>query len=313
MELRQLRYFVAISEAGSILKAAGKLRVAQPALGQQIAALEHDIGARLLNRSSRGVTLTDAGEAFLEHARVVLADVERAKLAVLETGQTIQGEVVLGLSSTVALVSALPILNACRERLPDVRLRVVEAYSGFLYEWLRTGRLDLALLYEETVEAGLSKSPLLDDRLVFITSATGPRIPKRISLKSLSKWPLVLPSREHRLRRIIESACASLGFDLNVVIEIDSISAVKRATEAGVGATILPLGAVAEEAACGRLRTARIDDESMVHRAVCATNVTRPSTRACTAVKDLIHRVVHDMVISGTWPSRWVGGDPDDS
>ena len=74
MELRQLRYFIGISEAGSLLKASARLHVAQPALGQQISALEDDVGAKLFERSSRGVVLTEAGKSFLEHARVVLAD-----------------------------------------------------------------------------------------------------------------------------------------------------------------------------------------------------------------------------------------------
>src|SRR5690554_2306082 len=99
MELRQLRYFVAASEAGSLLKASGRLHIAQPALGQQIAALEHELGARLFDRSSRGVTLTEAGKVFLEHAQVVLADAERARLAVRESTKVPRGDVALGLTT----------------------------------------------------------------------------------------------------------------------------------------------------------------------------------------------------------------------
>src|SRR5690606_20627663 len=99
MELRQLRYFVAASEAGSLLKASGRLHVAQPALGQQITALENELGARLLDRSSRGVTLTEAGKVFLEHARIVLADVEKARMAVRESTTAPSGEVALGLTT----------------------------------------------------------------------------------------------------------------------------------------------------------------------------------------------------------------------
>src|SRR5690606_41141063 len=141
MELRQLRYFVAASEAGSLLKASGRLHVAQPALGQQITALEDELGTRLLERSSRGVSLTEAGKIFLEHARLVLADAERARLAVQQSAADPRGEVSLGLTTTVALAATMPILSACRSRLPQVRLKVVEAYSGFLRERLQAGRL----------------------------------------------------------------------------------------------------------------------------------------------------------------------------
>lgn len=308
MELRQLRYFIGVSEAGSLLKAAGRLHVAQPALGQQITALEHDVGAKLFERSSRGVVLTAAGEVFLEHARVVLADAERARMAVRESAAVPRGEVALGLPTTVALVATMPILSACRTQLPEVRLKLVEAYSGFLREWLQSGRLDLALLFGETVDAGLTKRPLLDDRLVFISCATEkPRLPKKLPLAALAARPLVLPSREHGLRRIIEDACAPLGLELNVVAEIDSLGTAKRAAEAGIGGTILPLGAVAEEVAAGRLRTAVIDSPAMLRRVACATNAARPTSAACAAVTKLVQRVIRDMVDSNAWPAQWVG------
>ena len=311
MELRQLRYFVGVSEAGSLLKAAGRLHVAQPALGQQITALEHALGARLFDRSSRGVTLTEAGKVFLEHARQVLADAERARQAVRDLATVPRGEVALGLPTTVALAATMPILSACRAELPEVRLKLVEAYSGFLREWLLAGRLDLSLLFGEAAEPGLTKRALLDDTLVFVTSVSPRRLPARLSLAALADWPLVLPGHEHGLRRIIDQACAPLGLQLDVVAEIESLGSVKRAAEVGIGSTILPLAAVTEEVAAGRLRTARIDSPHMVRRVVCASNVTRPATVASAAVTALVQRVLHDMVTGGAWPARWVPGSGD--
>src|SRR5690606_12509285 len=120
-----------------------------------------------------------------------------------------------------------------RERLPHVKLKVVEAYSGFLRERLQSGRLDLALLYDDAVEAGLSRQPLLDDQLVLVTSA-GADLPATLPLAELTRWPLVLPGREHGLRRLIDDACAAEKLELNVVAEIESLNSVKRATEAGL-------------------------------------------------------------------------------
>ena len=307
MELRQLRYFVGVSEAGSLLKASTQLHVAQPALGQQIAALEHELGAQLFARSSRGMALTPSGRLFLEHARLVLADAERARLAVREASAVPHGEVAIGLPTTVALAVTLPLLSACRSQLPQVRLKLVEAYSGFLREWLLSGRLDLALLYGDASDAGLSTRALLDDRLVLVAGTTPARMPRKLALPALAQWPLVLPGREHGLRRIIDEACALQGVQLQVVAEIESLASVKRAAEAGIGSTILPAGAVAEEVAAGRLRTAPIDDARMVRRVVCATNVTRPQTVAAAAVHALVLELVRDMVGSGAWPGRWLG------
>ncbi|WP_326541866.1 LysR substrate-binding domain-containing protein [Pseudorhodoferax sp.] len=307
MELKQLRSFVAVSEAGSLLQASARLHVAQPALGQQIVALEHHLGAQLFERSSRGMALTAAGTLFLEHAKVVLADAERARLAVRESIGVPQGEVAIGLPTTAALVATLPILGACRDRLPRVRLKLVEGYSGFVQEWLQSGRLDLALLYGEAPEAGLLKQPLLDDRLVLVTSATNTRMPRRLTLQALPQWPLVLPGREHGLRRLIDDACAPLGVVLDVVAEIESLGSVKRAAEAGIGSTILPAGAVAEDVAAGRLRTATIDSPAMMRRVVRATSLTRPQTVAVAAVNALVVDVLREMTRSAAWPARWVG------
>lgn len=310
MELRQLRYFVGVSEAGSLLKASGRLHVAQPALGQQIAALEDEVGARLYERTNRGMTLTDAGKIFLEHARVVLADIERARTAVHDSARVPRGEVALGLTTTVALAAAMPILKACRTEFPQIRLKLVEAYSGFLGERLQAGRLDLALLYDGIVEEGLSKRPLLDDELVFVTRAAKSRLPKKLPLTALTRWPLVLPGREHGLRHIIDDACASLRPELDVVAEIESLSSVKRATEEGIGSTILPFGSVAQEVAEGRLSIAAIDSPRMVRRVVCATNAARPVSAACAAITGVVLRVTREMVESGSWPARWVAQAP---
>ena len=311
MELRQLRYFIGASEAGSLLKASGKLHVAQPALSHQIAALEDEIGAQLFDRSSRGITLTEAGKVFLEHAKVVLADLERARSAVRECGSVPRGDVAIGFPTTVALTATMPILSACRAQLPEVRLKVVEAYSGFLREWLQSGRLDIALMYGDEPEAGLSKRPLLDDKLVLVSgSAHSRRTPRKLPLSALVDRPLVLPGRDHGLRRIIDEACAPLNLQLNIVAEIESLGSVKRAAEAGIGDTILPLGAVAEEVEAGRLHTAVLDSPAMSRRVVCATSDTRPDSLAKSAVGSLVHDVLRHMVLTGAWPARWIGASP---
>ena len=307
MELRQLRYFVGISEAGSLLKASARLHVAQPSLSQQVAALEHAVGARLFDRSSRGITLTEAGKVFLEHAKVVLADVERARGAVRDSTAVVRGDVSIGLPTTVGLIATVPILRACREQYPEVRLKIVEAYSGYVREWLQTGRLDLAILYGDNPDAGLHKRPLLDDRLVLVTSGRGPRPPKALPLPSITRWPLVLPGREHGLRRLIDDACMPLGIELEVMAEIDALNSVKKAVEAGIGSTILPLGAVAEDIAAGRLRASAIERPSIVRRVFCATSATRPTTAAGVAVINLLGDVLRSMVQRGEWPARWVG------
>jgi LysR family nitrogen assimilation transcriptional regulator len=304
MELRQIRYFVGVCEAGSLLKASARLHIAQPALGQQISDLEQQLGARLFTRTNRGMLLTDAGRHFLDHAKVLLADVERARNAVRETSAAPHGEVAIGLPTTVALAVTVPLLEACRTRYPDIRLKVVEAYSGFLGEWLRSGRLDAAVLFGDAPEVGLTKLALLDEQLALITGRQARKLPRRVPLRRLAEEPLILPGKEHGLRRIIDAACESQSLSLNVVAEIDSLTSVKRAVETGIGATVLSLASVSDEVRQGRLQAATITDANMARRVVCATNMARPSTVAGTALTQLLIDAIRDLVRAGVWPAR---------
>jgi len=306
MQLRQLRYFLGVAEAGSLLAASRQLYVAQPALGQQISALEEELGARLFERSRTGMRLTDAGSLFIEYARVILADVERAKRTMRDFSQVPCGKVSLGLPTTVALIAALPLLQACREQLPQVQLNLIEAYSGFLREWLKAGRVDVAVLMGDGADADLELTPMLVDRLMFVTGKTTRRMPRRLSMDALADWPLILPGPEHGLRRIIEKASQGHAA-LNVVAEMDALGAVKRAVQIGLGSTILPQGAVAEEVEQGLLKTVCIDSPLMDRRVLCAINVTRPQTIAAAAVHALVRQVFYDMVVDGSWPARWIG------
>ncbi|MFN7664728.1 MAG: LysR family transcriptional regulator, partial [Inhella sp.] len=208
MELRQLRYVIGISEAGSLLAASRALHVVQPALSHQVALLERELGTPLFVRSHRGMRLTPAGHAFVEHARVVLQDVERLRSSVGEAHGQIGGPVVLGLPTTVALVATLPILGEVVARHPGVQLKLIESHSGFLGEWLQAGRLDAAFLVAGANRPGLAERELLEERLVFVSHPDAAPASQRLSLRALCQRPLVLPAKDHGLRRTIDDACA---------------------------------------------------------------------------------------------------------
>jgi LysR family nitrogen assimilation transcriptional regulator len=306
MELRQLRYFIGVSEAGGVLAASRTLHVAQPALSQHIAALEDELGCALFVRTNRGMTLTDAGRTFVEHARVVLADVERAKSAVRNISSSIHGDVVVGLPTTVAMVATLPILQATRERYPDIRLKLVESHSGFLREWLQEGRLDLAMLFASTPDSTIEQRPLLEERLVLVSEPSKAPRGREVSMQSLASRPLVLPSKEHGFRRIIDDACARAGIELDVVAEIDSLPNIKKAVQAGVACTVLSPGSVAEEVSAGTLVMVTLGKPHLSRKVTCATCVTRPITPAAAAMISLITEQMHRLVKEGIWPARWI-------
>ncbi len=253
MELRQLRYFVGVCDAGSLLKASRSLHVGQPALSQHMISLEAELETLLFVRTSRGMTLTESGRRFLDHARVVLADVERARHSARHKQSEIAGEVKLGLPNTVGLVATLAILQAIKERHPGVLPQIVESHSGFLQEWLHSGRLDLSVLFEVEPSAWLLQRPVLTEKLCLIgPRAEGATLPPSVPMRKLDAYPLLLPGRGHGLRRVVEQACGEHGVQLNVVAEVDSLPNIKKAVKAGMGYTVLSPGAVTDEVAEAR-------------------------------------------------------------
>jgi len=283
------------------------LHIAQPALSQSIAALEDELGVQLFVRSNRGMTLTPPGERLLEHARVILADVERARSTVRDAAHEIHGEVVLGLPTTVALVATLPILHATRENFPKVKLKIIESHSGFLGEWLQVGRLDLSVLFRSKAEPSFEYTPLLEERLVLVTLPSEAPDAPEVPLRSLQGRPLLLPSKEHGLRRIVDDACIRSGVDLAVIAEVDSLPNIKKAVQAGMASTILSPGAVADEVREGLLAITTISKPHISRQVACATSITRPVTPTTSAMVRLVEEQIRRLVRRKKWPARWMG------
>ena len=174
MELRQLRYFVRIVE------------LVQSALSQQISRLESELSTRLLQRSPKGVTPTEAGLAFFHEAQLVLRHAEQAVRAAQQARLT--GSVSVGMAPTTAAVLGLPLVRAMRERYPDVRLHVVESLSGHLTAMLNARQLDLAMLFDSQAGRRLRVMPLLEEKLFLIESRHAASSParKRLSVAQLA-------------------------------------------------------------------------------------------------------------------------------
>ena len=162
MELRQLRYFVAIVDHGSLSRAALILHVAQPALTQQLRQLEEELGVQLLHRSAQGVLSTDAGKVFYEHAQAILKQVADARSAVTQSATRPSGNVTLGLPHSISGALALPLLLAARERYPEITLQLTEEITGNLNEQLKSGRINLAVLFDDGQLTPFACSPLVE-------------------------------------------------------------------------------------------------------------------------------------------------------
>lgn len=241
MNLRQLKYFVTIVDAGSFSRAAQIAHVAQPALSQQIAELEGLLGVALLLRSARGVRPTVAGERLYAEARSILRRVERLPDTVRGSDGDIEGNVRVGMSSTLAAALGGQMIAACRTVLPRVRLQFSSAGSAQLAERLRDQMLDLTVLFEEPSLTGFVYMPLFRRRLFLVGRAGEATSSEPIDFSALAGVPLVLPSPPNVTRAVLDRLFAKAGFKPVVAAETDLVTDMLAAVESRVGDAILPL------------------------------------------------------------------------
>ena len=304
MELRQLRYFVAIVDHGSLSRAALVLHVAQPALTQQLRQLEEELGVQLLHRSAQGVLSTDAGKVFYEHALAILKQVADAQAAVVQSAERPSGSVTLGLPHSISDALALPLLTAIRQRYPEITLQLTEEITGSLAEQLRAGRINLAVLFDDGQLGGFVATPLVEEELRFICRADAPAAGRdSVTLRDALDTTLILPGLQHGVRPRIESTARAAGLATRDVIEINSIAILKSAILAGMGATILPVAPVQAEVERGAMRALAIHDPAIARTVVLCTSRNIPLTNAAAAVSRLVVQVAHDLCAEG----RWIG------
>jgi LysR family nitrogen assimilation transcriptional regulator len=285
MELRSIQYFVQVADEGSITRAADKIGIAQPALSRHIQHLEEELGTQLLTRLPRGIRLTTSGRAFLDHARAIVLDVNRASEQVRGKARAARGTVVMGTSPTLAPLLLPGCVARAREQCPGVTMKVVEGFSAQLLDALLTGRLHIAVMTNPPRTTSLAMTPLCSEPIA-VVSPPGARGTRRaFSLPELAATPLILTAG---LRTVAEQQLAAFGVSLRVEAEVDSVEAIRRLLLAGVGMTLMPVSAFHEDIRAGRLAVSPIEGANLHRMLVLA----RPDAEARSVAVGEIERIV---------------------
>ncbi|EBH6507755.1 tricarballylate utilization LysR family transcriptional regulator TcuR [Salmonella enterica] len=301
MELRQLRYFVRIIETGSMGSAAQDLDIGVSALSQQMSRLENELAIRLLQRTSRGVTPTNAGLAFYPQAQLALRHADDAILAAREA--RLSGHVSVGMAPSTASILGIPFIHAMQENYADVRLHVVESLSGNLERMINTRQIDLAVVFQKDKILRWSARPILEEQLFLIGShALLTALPDNpITPEQLAGIPLIMPSQGHGLRGRLDAVCQEHALNVEIVAEIDGLALLMRAVRDGLGATLQPGAAISH-----------LDNDALrvigVHNPV----LSRPNflvslsddelTPAGLAARVVLTKVMRQLVDAGEWP-----------
>jgi len=299
MELRQLRYFVRIVDLGSLSKAAADLFVAQPALSKQIAALEAELKAVLLVRSPRGVTPTEAGQAFYRQAQSVLRQIGRIPDEVRSAQAAPTGVVAVGMPFSASNMLAPALVAAVGERLPGLRLAITQEGSGELEGLLAGGRLDLSLLYERARPSPQVERRVLLSEDLYLVSARGSRAD--VPLAEVARHRLILPGPRNSTRQVVEQAFAKAGLRLDLAAEVDVPWTSKAMAAAGLGATVLSRSALYPESAEGGFVARRIVRPALTRRLELCTSRGETPGRAAALVAEILEQVARELIQRGTW------------
>lgn len=278
MDLRQLEYFVAVVEQGSFSRAAAALNLAQPSVSRQIALLEEELGQRLLERTGRGVTPTEAGQTLLAHARVMLNAASQALSDLKEMHAEPVGRVVVGLPNRVAMGLGVPLIREFRRRLPNALLSVVEGLSLSLRGGLIAGRIDLGLLFDPAPTPLLSYEPLVRERMVLVAPSHY-RLPAQVGLAALADFPLVLPGSHNPIRSLVDAVLLPRRIVLNVVAEVGAVHTALAVVEEGLACSILPDSALRLRAPDAAIQAVPIGPPAMRNQLVLAMPRARPASR----------------------------------
>lgn len=278
MNLRTLRYFVAIADAGSFTAAAVAVAIAQPALTRQLRDLEAELGVQLFQRSARGVRLTQAGATLYESARRMLAEAERVRQQLGGADAAADGTVVLGVSPTLTRILLPGVFERCHQQLAGVRLVVHEAFTPQLMEGVERGRVDMAIVTNPEPHRALALQPLLVEPFALVSPASR-GLPAVVPLQALAKVPLLM-TKLHR--GIVERGLAPLGARVNIEAEIDSVDAIRELVLQGKWATIMPVSVFKDTPR----ETVRVSEISGVqlHRMLVLARRVEPVARSAIAV-----------------------------
>lgn len=310
MDIKQLRYFISIARHGSFSRASAHLRIAQPALSSQIAALEAQLKTPLLVRHSRGIYLTESGKALLPRALDIIDRIEEAAHAVQAVGKAATFEVRFGLPTTMTGVVTMPLIDAFALRHPEIVLHIVEGMTGHLQKWLDQNDIDSAILYGKPGSFRGSVASIGRERLVVIGRDAGPfQTRTAVSFPELANLPLVHTTRDHQLRRMIESYSAEVQVPLSFIAEIDSLAQIRERLLSMFAYTILPESMCLDWQKHGLRSWPIIRPElSVAHHLMCSPRFARHVKASL--VLDLVADVAQGLIANGRWPGAALRLDP---
>ncbi|MDH4581852.1 LysR family transcriptional regulator [Pseudomonas sp. BN415] len=299
MTLKQLRYLIAIAEAGSFSAAARRSFIAQPALSRQIGLLESELEIQLLERQHDGVALTDAGRRLYEVARSVVQKLDSVKDELTSTRGDPKGHVSVSIPATASALLLPEIISRAAEKFPSITLTVCDGLTREGGQAIELGKVDFGVVPNAEELEHVAAEPIFSEDLYWVGPASEAEKNTPITLAEAAATRLVVAPRALHLRRRIEQAAMEAGVVLNVAYEQQSAPGIASLVRSGLAATICnwpPLVELFEPTG------ARLVVEPRITRTVSiAHSIHKPLSFAASCMQDLVRTILLDAVREGRW------------
>lgn len=305
MDLRQLRYFTAIMERGTLSHAAVNLRVAASALSHHLSNLEEELGVTLFERKPRGMEPTAAGYRLYEHAKQILRAFAAAETDVREGGGQISGAVSIGMAYSATKAIGVELARRVLTDFPLVELALTESLSGATLVNLMASEVDLALVYNPPADPALRPRPVLEERMVcvgkreIIGDTDAP-----ITFNELLDLPIILLRQGVSARAIIGDVNLLKKVESRARLQMNSVQAIAGSLEAGLGCVIGTKLFMHDQLERGTVHFRPIIEPELARTLYVCELATRPPTFALEAIRDLILELVADAVKDGRWEAK---------
>lgn len=304
MDSRQLRYFAAIHEEGSLARAAERERVAVSALSRHLANLEAELGSRLFDREPRGVRPTGAGQRLYEHARAILRAMAAAEADLHNEGREVAGDISIGMAYSAVKAIGVTLMQRVLVDYPKLKLSLSENLSGPTLLNLLASEVDLAMIYNPPQEPRLRAQPVLEERMVLIgrRDLIGDQSP--ITFDEALESPLFILRQGLSARALMDDATLLKKLEERAQFQMNSVSAITESLLAGIGCVIGTELIMKEHLESGALISRPIASPELNRTLYICELSDRPATFALETVRHLCVTLSLDAVASGRWQAR---------
>jgi LysR family transcriptional regulator, nitrogen assimilation regulatory protein len=306
MDVRALRYFQIVAECGSYSRGSELLHISQPAVSRTIRNLEEELGQRLFRRHGHGVTLTESGRMLIGRSRSILRQLEQAKAEIRDSSSTPSGTISFAVPPAAGHFLMPTLVERFAHNYPNVFLKIVGGFSGYIHDWLVRGQVDLACLHDPLPQRGFKLRPLLNEE-VFLVGKVG-SFPKRKDhavIEDLATLPLILPSRPNASRRLLDSWLSPSGSVVTPRMEVDDHTIARALICQGVGFSLLTRGAIDGELRRGEIEALPLRPQA-TWQLTLITYQNAPQSEIHDIFAQTVAEVVHEQTASGAWPGKSV-------